>query len=389
MTPPEFAATPRRLLLQLTTAILALAPSAAALTYISPPSATTDALRPQFSQLVQLPGRPEEIEARSGLALPDLPANAARLANQRVPFTAGRLHTAKPFAFVGSNEDRTRALDCLATAVLYEAGHDRSGQGAVAQVVLNRVRHASFPATVCGVVYQGSHRATGCQFTFTCDGSLRRQMPEHAWQQARRVASDALEGSVYPHVGLATHYHTDWVHPYWSPKLRKLAQVGTHLFFGWPGAWGGPRAFQRIYRGQETTLPAKLEQPQEGPSAQRAGIATFTEPGQVSSDGGAPVPLYGARLKVVASDGQAFGLVAAPGASASQLVNAALALCPGVGYCRVNAWARAGEVPVTLSAATGGDRSVIFEYLRDPALGASTVRFDCTLFATRNQKLCL
>lgn len=380
---------PKRLGLQLATAILALTPSAAALTYKSPPPTTTNATLPQSSQFALLPGRPEEIEARGGLARSILPANAARLANRRIPFAAGGLVPAKPFAFVGSNEDRTRALECLATAVLYEAGHDLSGQGAVAQVVLNRVRHAAFPSTVCGVVYQGSHRSTGCQFTFTCDGSLRRRMPDYAWQQARRVASDALGGWVYHRVGLATHYHTDWVHPYWSAKLRKLAQVGTHLFFGWPGTWGGPGAFPRVYQGQETKLPIEPPQADEGPSVERAETATFTKPGQVSADLGAPVPLYGARLQVVGSGGQSFGLVAAPGASASQLVNAALALCPGAGYCRVNAWARAGDVPATLSGAAGSHRSFIFEYLRDPALGASTVRFDCARFATRNQRLCL
>ncbi|WP_398286925.1 cell wall hydrolase [Sphingomonas daechungensis] len=63
----------------------------------------------------------------------------------------------------------------MTSAVYYEAGQESlDGQRAVAQVVLNRVRHPAFPANVCGVVYEGSTRATGCQFTFTCDGSLMR-----------------------------------------------------------------------------------------------------------------------------------------------------------------------------------------------------------------------
>ncbi|MFN5901342.1 MAG: cell wall hydrolase, partial [Novosphingobium sp.] len=74
-----------------------------------------------------------------------------------------------------SGVDRSRALQCLAAAVYYEARSESDvGQRAVAQVVLNRVAHPSYPNTVCGVVYQGSERTTGCQFSFTCDGSLAK-----------------------------------------------------------------------------------------------------------------------------------------------------------------------------------------------------------------------
>ncbi|PCJ46186.1 MAG: DNA gyrase subunit A, partial [Gammaproteobacteria bacterium] len=41
-----------------------------------------------------------------------------------------------------------------------------------AEVVLNRVGHKAFPNTVCSVVFQGAERVTGCQFSFTCDGSM-------------------------------------------------------------------------------------------------------------------------------------------------------------------------------------------------------------------------
>ena len=66
-------------------------------------------------------------------------------------------------------------LDCLTQAVYFEArGETPRGQAAVAQVVMNRVNHPAFPKTVCGVVYQGAARSTGCQFSFACDGSMRR-----------------------------------------------------------------------------------------------------------------------------------------------------------------------------------------------------------------------
>src|SRR5262245_39489993 len=59
---------------------------------------------------------------------------------------------------------------CLATAIYFEArGESEKGQAAVAEVILARVRTPGRPKTVCGVVYEGSHRKSGCQFSFTCD----------------------------------------------------------------------------------------------------------------------------------------------------------------------------------------------------------------------------
>ena len=80
------------------------------------------------------------------------------------------------------------AAECLALAITYEAGQEPlAGQEAVAQVILNRVRHSAYPESVCAVVWQGAERRTGCQFTFTCDGSLRR--PRSAAQMAAARAA--------------------------------------------------------------------------------------------------------------------------------------------------------------------------------------------------------
>jgi hypothetical protein len=114
----------------------------------------------------------------------------------------------------GAGQDHDRALDCLTAAVYFEAASEPDdGQRAVAQVVLNRLAHPLFPKTVCGVVYQGSQRGTGCQFTFTCDGALLRQRSRYFWDRAQQVARAALAGYVFRPVGLATHYHTFAVHP--------------------------------------------------------------------------------------------------------------------------------------------------------------------------------
>lgn len=159
---------------------------------------------------------------------------------------------ARAFLASGGGISKARALHCLTSAVYYEAASETvGGQRAVAQVVLNRVAHPSYPNSVCGVVYQGSERTTGCQFSFTCDGSLGRVPSQAAWARARSVAQDALSGEVYSPVGLATHYHTIWIHPYWAPSLHPLGTIGAHRFYRWRGAAGQPAAFRASYSGTE------------------------------------------------------------------------------------------------------------------------------------------
>jgi hypothetical protein len=139
--------------------------------------------------------------------------------------------------------DRDRAAACLAAAVAYEAGFEPiEGQEAVAAVVLNRVRHPAYPKTVCGVVFAGSTRRTGCQFTFTCDGALARRLPDAVMAASRKVAAAALDGLAPDRVGNATHYHADYVAPYWAPSLLRVAKIGAHIFYRLPGAGEAPPA---------------------------------------------------------------------------------------------------------------------------------------------------
>lgn len=158
----------------------------------------------------------------------------------------------RPWHAAGTARDQARALQCLTSAIYYEAATEPdAGQRAVAQVVLNRARHPSYPDTVCGVVYQGSERSTGCQFTFTCDGSLARAPAALYWQRARKVAAEALAGSVYAPAGFATHYHTTEVSPYWAPSLDFLGTIGAHRFYRWQGLAGKANAFHARYAGGE------------------------------------------------------------------------------------------------------------------------------------------
>ncbi|MFT3977299.1 MAG: cell wall hydrolase [Sphingomonas bacterium] len=154
-----------------------------------------------------------------------------------------------------SMDDAARALDCLTQAVYYEARSEPvDGERAVAQVVLNRVRDRAFPKSVCGVVYQGSNRRTGCQFTFTCDGSLLRPREPGAWERAREVAAAALAGEVYAPVGSATHYHANYVQPWWASSLTRIGAVGSHIFYRWRDAMENALAFRQRYDGIEPDL---------------------------------------------------------------------------------------------------------------------------------------
>jgi spore germination cell wall hydrolase CwlJ-like protein len=153
-----------------------------------------------------------------------------------------------PFRLTNALES-SRELECLSEAVYYEArGETPSGQAAVAQVVLNRVRHPSFPKSICGVVFQGAYAHRGCQFSFACDGSMRRSREPGAWKRAQKVATRALSGGVMTEVGAATHFHTTGVAPGWGPRLLRVAQVGMHVFYRFGGRSGAPDAFSRTPR---------------------------------------------------------------------------------------------------------------------------------------------
>ncbi|WP_293382578.1 cell wall hydrolase [Phenylobacterium sp.] len=161
-----------------------------------------------------------------------------------------------PFVLEAGGETRARAVRCLTQAIYYEAGREpRAGQQAVAQVVLNRMRHPAFPKSVCGVVFEGAERVTGCQFTFTCDGSLAAAPAAARWDAAERVAIEALSGAVADGVGAATHYHAAWMTPYWSPSLVETARIGGHVFYRMPGARGDPAALGGRYSGDEPAPP--------------------------------------------------------------------------------------------------------------------------------------
>lgn len=140
-------------------------------------------------------------------------------------------------------------LECLSRAIFYEARNESvSGQLAVAEVVLNRVRHRLYPNNVCDVIYEGTDRETGlsyrgtnqsCQFSFTCDGSEERFARRgEGWRRAQAIAANALMGLSAPITNEATHYHANYVSPYWAPRLEQTKTIGAHIFYRFPSADG-------------------------------------------------------------------------------------------------------------------------------------------------------
>jgi len=345
-----------------------------------------------------LPVDPETAEDLSELpatatseavAWSQLDPTSAQAKNGAIPVAKSKLGSAKPFVFRGSASDRARAEDCLSLVAIAEAGSGAADQRAVMQVVLNRVRHPAFADTVCGVVFEGSQRSTGCQFTFTCDGSLARSYPASLTRAARARAKEALGGAVDDTVGNATHYHADYVFPWWSPKLDKVAKVGPHLFFKWRGFWGTPQALNARYGGNEPDpgelrrLASAVRRPSmketllsdEGQAV--ATVASVDEEAEETGGGeGSPAP--GVHFVLVSgSDNPA------------ELVVRARRLCPGDRYCQVMGWSEVGAIPSKLPLSKAARTALRFSFLPAMDGGKEAVFFDCSMWDEPASGRCL
>lgn len=233
-------------------------------------------------------------------------AGQAHSAPGEITPAAFAIDAAKPF--IPSYSDAAsaaRAENCLTEAIYYEGALEpERGQRAIAQVVLNRVRHPAYPDTVCGVVFQGQERSTGCQFTFTCDGARARAPVPSIWRRANLIAKAALGGAVEADVGLATHYHADYVMPYWSASLDGEGQIGRHLFYRWKGGAGQAGAFSMRYSGREPLIAAWI------PRAVAPAASTIE------------------AAAAAAVGGPITGTFAAPGGSPGNIITAASAPAP-------------------------------------------------------------
>lgn len=327
----------------------------------------------------------------------DLDRDQARAINAAIAFSRAPNPAARPFVFSGPESDLARATDCLAAAQLYEAGDDAVGERAVAQVVLNRVRHPAFPKTVCGVVFQGQERSTGCQFTFTCDGALARTYSPGAWERAREVAKQALAGKVFKPVGYATHYHTDWVVPYWSDSLDKVTAVGTHLFFRWRGWWGTPPAFRKAKETGEPLIGriARLSAAHQG----LPGLASGEPPSQLTGGTAAelagqpmrPVEghdIAGVRLVATAPGARSFLVELARDSAPDRWPAMARTFCAGRPECRIMGW-RASSAPAGLPLSGNQMESMTFAYIHNAASGLQRSLWNCAQVPRSSRGECM
>lgn len=310
----------------------------------------------------------------------------AKAQNAEIPLVTNGFVAARPFVYAGSGDGRARARDCLAAAMLYEAGDDAKGQQAVGQVVINRARHPAFPKSICGVVFQGSERTTGCQFTFTCDGALNRRYSDAAWARAQANAEMMLSGTVYSPVGLATHYHTDWVRPYWSDSLEKIAIVDTHLFFRWPGFWGTPGAFRGAVSGSD---PGIAKMAAISP-AHALAIGTLPPAGLAGVDANAAV----GEAKVVTGAGEKAGrdtiyVALDRKAAPESFVTTALRLCGDKPYCKFMGWTNPTLKPDSDAMNDMQRSAMTFSYLRDDKAGFEKALWNCSEYKRDDVRQCM
>jgi spore germination cell wall hydrolase CwlJ-like protein len=240
-------------------ALLALLPTTAQFGR-SAPVEVKDGLSAMERPEVNFPGSAfyflDPAETADNSAQANAPLDNDMLASLNVEGMDATLPTAsgaaQPFVLNPSSANYSRALKCLTDAIYYEAANEPdAGQRGVAQVIINRMRHPTYPNSICGVIYQGSERATGCQFSYSCDGSMARTPARPAWLRGQRVAMQALAGYVHAPVGMATHYHATYVYPYWAPSLNFIGTIGAHRFYSWKGSAGRPSAFFSRYSASE------------------------------------------------------------------------------------------------------------------------------------------
>jgi spore germination cell wall hydrolase CwlJ-like protein len=328
------------------------------------------------------------------LSLKKIDPSTAKKINDAVPLTQSPVPPAKAFIFSGTPADFERATDCLAATIFYEAGAEAmTGQMAVVQVVLNRVRHPAYPKSVCGVVFQGHERRTGCQFSYTCDGSMARRPSPAAWARHRGLAQAMLKGLIYAPVGLATHYHTDWVLPAWSAKLNKVRVERTHLFFRYNGYWGTPAAFKgKLSRSETAFTKLAALSPAHG-IAKIIEDETKTLPEQSADEMMAAMPpadmeRVSTTLDTEDKGKEVFLIFVDPLLESSALTGMAENACGGRKTCKVFAWADQALMPRGLPLDPGDRSSMAFSYVRN-GKKSSTQRWNCELFPRERKSDCI
>ncbi len=113
-------------------------------------------------------------------------------------------------------------LQLLARCVNGEArGEPYTGQVAVAAVILNRVKHPSFPNTIAGVIYQKG------AFTATVDGQIN--VPISSGSSVYKACRDAMNGWD-PTGGAIYYYNPQKTTNKWIYSREVVKIIGKHRF---------------------------------------------------------------------------------------------------------------------------------------------------------------
>lgn len=280
--------------------------------------------------------------------------------------------------FLGAAGDRDRALDCLGLAAWYEAGDNVEYQRSVMQVILNRVAHPAFPKSICGVVFEGSHRKTGCQFTFTCDGSMMRRRPSPAaMARARSVAELALNGTTYPSVMQATHYHADYVQPWWSGALVRLGKVGQHIFYSWPGK-RGELSGRPSSAGEADLTQFARQGAGPAPGLKWAGEPTASAPEETAAWAAvAPDAANAMSAAFAPKPGTAIFFTVDRQTPSGRWAVSALGQCAGKTGCRVLAYETQEQSARNSAVPAPTREKPVFLFVRDAGSGIELALWDC------------
>ena len=120
----------------------------------------------------------------------------------------------------GASAGRDNDLYLLARMISAEArGEPYTGQVAVGAVILNRVKHPSFPNTISGVIYQPG------AFSALNDGQYNQPIAD----SARRAAQDAMNGWD-PSGGAIYYYNPAKTTNKWIWSRPVIATIGNHVF---------------------------------------------------------------------------------------------------------------------------------------------------------------
>lgn len=188
-----------------------------------------------------LPGTAMAVEVTnaagpSGRAAKDAPASIAvpavfRPADAKSALVRNAVLTTAPSITINLR-DLEKERRCLTEGVYFEArGESVMGQLAVAEVIINRVTSGRYPSSICGVVFQGQ-KSKQCQFSFACNGDMKKPRDPVAWRKAQRITHYVLAGKVRNSiVGPATYYHATYVNPNWAQYMIEVAKIGQHVFY--------------------------------------------------------------------------------------------------------------------------------------------------------------